>query len=121
MEVLDSSLMPKRAPRDPVARALGNRLRQVREAAELTQEELGRRSKLSPKFISQVENGHVNPSIGVVTRLAGGVGLPLPAFFSTEAPETLVDDLSAIAALVSAQAGPARQRALRVLRALFDE
>ncbi len=105
---------------DPV-RTTGRRVRELREAAGITQEELGRRAKLTAKFISQVENGHVNPSIGVVARLAvDGLGLPLSGFFASE-PAGLVDDLAALEALVGAQPPAARKRALRVLRALFNE
>ncbi len=118
----DSSITVPKSPRiDPAARAVGKRLRELREAADITQEELGRRAKLTAKFISQVENGHVNPSIGVVARLAAGLNIPLSGFFAQGAPDVLVDDLAAINALVSAQPPLARTRALRVLRALFDE
>ena len=100
---------------------LGRKIRDLRLRRGLTVQQLAEASGLSKGFISQVENGHVNPSIGVVTRLAGGVGMPLSALFSAEAPETLVDDLTAATALISAQPAASRKRALRVLRALFDE
>jgi transcriptional regulator with XRE-family HTH domain len=106
---------------DPISRAVGKRVRVLRDAADLTQEDLGRRSKLSPKFISAIENGHTNPSIGVVARISAAMELPLSAFFSVEPPGELVDDVAEVAALVGAQPPQARKRALRVLRALFDD
>lgn len=118
----DTSFTVTKSPRiDPAARAVGKRVKELREAAKMTQDDLGQKAKLSAKFLSQVENGQANPSIGVVARLAAALSMPLPAFFSREAPTALVDDLAAINALVSAQPPVVRQRALRVLRALFDE
>ena len=87
----------------------------------MTQDDLGQKAKLSAKFLSQVENGQANPSIGVVARLSAALNMPLSAFFAREAPGALVDDLAAITALVSSQPPLVRKRALRVLRALFDE
>lgn len=113
---------PKAEPIDPAARLVGRRVRQLRDAVALTQEELGRRAKLTPKFISQVENGRVNPSIGVVARLAiDGLGVPLSAFFADSPPGELLDDVHAVTALIGAQSPAARKRAFRVLQALFDE
>lgn len=110
-----------KSPRiDAAARAVGKRVKELREAAGMTQDELGQKAKLSAKFISQVETGQANPSIGVVARLSAGLGMALPAFFSREASSELVDDVDAITTLVSAQGPAARKRALRVLQALFE-
>jgi len=112
----------REAPADAVVRALGRRLRELREAAQLTQEDLGRAADLTAKFISQIENGHANPSIAVLARLVeNGLSLPLAAFFSDASPGELRDDLAAVQALVGAQSPAARRRALRVLKALFAE
>jgi len=104
---------------EPVARVVGRRVRALRDAAGLTQEELARQAKITPKFLSLVENGKVNTSIGVLARVAAAVGMPLAGFFATDAPEALADDLAAITALVSAQPAEARKQALRLLRALW--
>lgn len=61
----------------------GARLRHFREAQGLTQEALARGAGLTAKFVSQIENGHTNPSIEVVTRLVEqGLELPMSAFFA---------------------------------------
>ena len=96
-------------------------MKELREAAKLTQDDLGQKAKLSAKFLSQVENGQANPSIGVVARLSSALNMPLSGFFAREAPGALFDDLAAITALVSSQPPLIRKRALRVLQALFDE
>lgn len=112
--------MPRAPRKDPAARAVGTRVRELREAAGLKQDALSRKAKITPQFLSLLENGHVNPSIGVVARLSAALGLPLSAFFASEARETLVDDLAAATALLGAQTPAARRQALRFLRALFE-
>lgn len=104
-----------------VIRAVGARVRKLREAAGLTQEELGARSKLTPKFISKVENGHANPSIGVVARLCVGLHLPLSIFFAEEPESELEQDLAAIALLIGGEPAEARAQAIRILRALLNK
>lgn len=101
---------------DPIERVVGRRVRVLRTAAGLTQQELARRAKISAKFVSLVETGKVNTSIGVLSRVAAAVGIPLSTFFDADA---LADDVAAITVLVSAQPKAARKQALHVLRALW--
>lgn len=105
---------------DEVVRAIGARVRQLREAADLTQEELGARSNLTPKFISKVENGHANPSIGVVARLCVGLNLPLSAFFAEDPNSDLARDLAEVTLLLSGETSEVRAQAIRILRALLN-
>jgi transcriptional regulator with XRE-family HTH domain len=111
----------KRGDTDPTA-AVAARLRQLRTGAGITQETLARSAKLTPKFVSQIENGHVNPSIGVLARLVeDGLRLPLAAFFADGAEGDMRDDLAKLVALFASQPAAVRRRALRVLKALVDE
>jgi transcriptional regulator with XRE-family HTH domain len=96
-------------------------VRRFRDASSLTQEAVARRAGLTAKFISQIENGHANPSIEVVTRLVeAGFAIPLSAFFAAESGDVRAD-LDELAALFGGQPAAQRRRALRVLRALCDE
>jgi transcriptional regulator with XRE-family HTH domain len=95
-------------------------LRSLREAAVLTQEEIAGRSRLSAKFVSEVENGHASPSIDTLAKLVElGLGISLATFFATE--DERRDDLAQMTALLGAQSAAVRKRALRVLRALCDD
>ncbi len=49
---------------------LGTTLRELRRQAGLSQEALGKRSKLSGKFIGEVERGQKSTSIDSLVRLA---------------------------------------------------
>jgi DNA-binding XRE family transcriptional regulator len=47
----------------------------LRRERGLTQRELGRRSGLSPSFLSQVENGNRVPSLSSLTRISAALGV----------------------------------------------
>ena len=106
----------------PTDNLVGARLRHFRNNANLTQEDLARSARLTAKFVSQIENGRVNPSIGVITRLVeDGLGMPLAAFFASDSIDDVRDDLERLVALLSGQPAPVRQRALAVVKALIEE
>ncbi len=57
-------------------RGFGNRLRQLRDAKNLTQEELARRAELHRVYITQLETGaQKNPSLDTLHRLAKALGV----------------------------------------------
>lgn len=105
------------SPRD-----LARRLRRFREAAAITQEVVAKRARISAKFISEIENGHVNPSLDVVARLVeDGLQIPLSAFFSDDKTGDVRGDLAQLEALFGGQPAVVRRRAIRVLKALCEE
>ena len=55
---------------DPVSRAFGDRVRTLREEAELTLEQLSKQSGVSRAMLSKVERGEKSPTIGVARRIA---------------------------------------------------
>jgi transcriptional regulator with XRE-family HTH domain len=94
-------------------------MRHFRTTAGITQDALARAAKLTPKFVSQIENGHVNPSIAALARLVeDGLGIPLAAFFATDSSGDMRDDLAKLVALFATQPRAVRRRALRVMKAL---
>lgn len=60
---------------------IGKKLRQLRLASVLTQEELGERTDLSKGFISQVENDQTSPSIETLIDILGVLGVSPEEFF----------------------------------------
>jgi DNA-binding XRE family transcriptional regulator len=96
---------------DPIERVVGRRVRVLRTAAGLTQQELARRAKISAKFVSLVETGKVNTSIGVLSRVAAAVGIPLSTFFTTTSPTPSPTTSPRSPSLVSAQPKAARKQA----------
>ena len=64
--------MPKR---NGILAALGQNVRQRREARALTQEKLAERAGLDATYISGIERGLRNPGIKNVAKLAKALGL----------------------------------------------
>ena len=55
--------------------ALGGAIRQLREKAGLSQEELADRAGLSRGWVSEIESGRKSPMWRTVEQLAGGLGV----------------------------------------------
>lgn len=55
--------------------ALGKRLRALRKEANLTQEELAERAKLSANYVGEIERGEKNPGALALFALARGLGV----------------------------------------------
>lgn len=62
--------------------AMGARIREFRQARKLTLRELALRASTSPGFLSQLERGQVNASVGTLRRLCEGLGITLPDLFT---------------------------------------
>lgn len=71
------------ARKDPELVVLGDRLRALRHAAGLTQEQLAERSELHWTYVGQVERGERNLTYKILLRLARGLGV---------SPAQLVED-----------------------------
>ena len=61
---------------------IGEKLRQLRQLKNLTQEELADRCELSKGFISQVERNLASPSIATLTDMLECLGSNWKEFFS---------------------------------------
>ena len=61
--------------RDSVLSALGQNVRQTREARQFTQEKLAEFAGLDPTYISGIERGVRNPGIKNVAKIAKALGL----------------------------------------------
>lgn len=59
---------------DPRLRKFGSKVRQAREAAGLTLEELGDRAGVSYRQLSRVEAGKASPSLAWMLAVAQGLG-----------------------------------------------
>lgn len=60
---------------------IGERLRQLREAKNLSQGEVEKRTGLLRCYTSRVENGHTVPSIETLEKYAHAMGIPLYEIF----------------------------------------
>ena len=63
--------MPRRLTPDPLAEAIGSRIRQLREEAGITLEKLAYESDVGSKgYLSDIERGLAMPSLTTLQRLA---------------------------------------------------
>jgi transcriptional regulator with XRE-family HTH domain len=70
----------------------GKSIQSLREQRKITLRALARESDISPGYLSQIENGKVDPSLSVLTRLALALKVPLYSLLLNEetAAHTLV-------------------------------
>ncbi len=69
---------------------LGNKIKQMRQQKNLTQEELADRCELTKGYISQLENNLNSPSIATLCDLLNALGSSLSEFFSEETEDKVV-------------------------------
>jgi len=53
----------------------GSRVQQLRKAAGLTQEQLGRRTGMDGKVVGEIERGERNPTLETIERIMKGLGV----------------------------------------------
>lgn len=63
---------------------LGRRIRTLRTAKGLTQQELGNRADVDYKFIGEIERGNMNPSFKVLVKVASTLAVELPEIIRFE-------------------------------------
>ena len=56
---------------------IGQRLRDIRKAKNLSQDDIARATGFVRPYISRVENGHIAPRIEILKEWAGALGMPL--------------------------------------------
>ena len=69
---------------------IGSKIKELRIANGLTQEELADRSELSKGFISQMENNLTSPSIATLIDVLQCLGTDLKHFFSDDEDKQIV-------------------------------
>ena len=108
-----------------VRKFLGERLRALRKERGLSQERLGQRSRLSGKFIGEVERGEKSISIDSLYHVSVALEIPLRELTDVrserqkQAPSA---EAQKVFALIAGRRRPGDvRRAYGVLRAMFTE
>ena len=108
-----------------VRKFLGQRLRALRKQRLLSQERLGHRSRLSGKFIGEVERGEKSISIDSLYRVSMALNVPLRDLADVRAGDSKAvssEETEKIFALVSALSRTDDvRRAYDVLQAMFGK
>ena len=66
---------------DDLKGQFGKRIRALRKAKHMTQEQLAEVSEISVDFLSLIERGKSGPSFEVIGRLARSLGVPVKELF----------------------------------------
>ena len=66
---------------EPLPRRIGARVRELRRAAEISQEELAARSGLHRNYVGSIERGERDVGTDALDRLAGALEISLAEFF----------------------------------------
>src|SRR5512142_964940 len=69
---------------------VGQRLRQLREAQEISMRALATKSGLSANALSMIERGRTSPSVSTLYKLADALGVPVTEFFAPGADKQRV-------------------------------
>ncbi|HET9785097.1 MAG TPA: helix-turn-helix transcriptional regulator, partial [Terriglobales bacterium] len=79
--------------------AIGARIREMRLARGLSQGDLENRTGLLRCYLSRVENGHTEPSLQTLARIAVALNMPVAGFFDADEEEAPAMDGSEAAFL----------------------
>ena len=102
---------------------LGQRLRVLRKRIRLSQTALGKRSRLSGKFIGEVERGEKSISIDSLYRVSVALAVPLSLLTDVGKSRNSVpsQDAERVLALVVDRPRPTVRRAYAILQKMFEE
>jgi len=64
----------------PITRLVGKRLRELRQAKGLSQEQLGELCGLHRTYVGAVERGEKNVTVVTLSRIATALGVPVRTF-----------------------------------------
>lgn len=64
--------------------SIGQRIRELRKQNKLSQEQLALSADITTAYLGQIERGEKNPTVAVVAKLCGALGIGLSDCFSEE-------------------------------------
>lgn len=91
-----------------VLKQLGERIRNLRNLRDLTQERLAERAGLTPKFLGEVERQETNPSATSLVRIADGLSVSVGDLFDNGNGEAIPVSAEALQRLKDAHQGMAQ-------------
>lgn len=79
-----------------IAVFLGNRIRELRKAQKMSQEELAYRSSINPAHLGQIERALKNPTLDTIDQIAAALNISLSELFNPyiKVQEQLIDNIT---------------------------
>ncbi|MBI3596139.1 MAG: helix-turn-helix transcriptional regulator [Nitrospirae bacterium] len=100
---------------------LGRRIRELRKARNLTQEQFGERTGINYKYLGAVERGQENPTVKVLEKIARVLRVDLRDLFAFDHLEQDSKTLKRrIAQLIEGKDQEKLQKAAKLLSALLE-
>jgi transcriptional regulator with XRE-family HTH domain len=78
--------VPEQPPDLDVRREIGDRIRRHRLWANLTQDEIARRTSLDRRTVQRIERGETDARLSWLLRIAGAIGIPLAQLVEPRPP-----------------------------------
>lgn len=101
---------------------IGNRVRELRLACGLSQEQLALEANITPAYLCQVERGNRNPTVALMGRLCNVLGVTLAEFFSEQEEkreETRDLWMERIAAQLCGKSEQEKEQILQIIKCVF--
>lgn len=113
-------MVPMNLPFEKTVKLLGDRIRILRKAQGLTQQDLGEKTGLNYKFIGEIERGNQNPSIKVLIKIADVLDIEFMELFRIREELSDRDEiLKAIAKTIEKMPDESLKTVLQLLRLAF--
>ena len=75
--------------------SIGKRIRELRNQKHLSQEQLALSAEITTAYLGQIERNEKNPTVAVVAKICGALGIELSDFFSQKGiPQNELDSLT---------------------------
>src|SRR5260370_35449411 len=115
------SLCLRRGVMDNQPKLFGKRVRTLRRAAKVTQEDAAERARLNPKYVGEIERGEKRPSFEAILALANALETSPAAFFQFDREEYDEKLLrKKLAALLNKCEGHELQHIFRIFKASVE-
>lgn len=101
-------------------KTIGHRIRTAREAAHITQEELGKAAGCTAKHIGAIERGIKTPSLDTFITIANTVGAPADLLLQDVLAKPVDPTATEIAAVAATLSPDIQGKVLKALRAISD-
>ena len=99
---------------------IGTRIREFRKARGLTQEAVAERAEITVVYLSKIENGHVRPTLDLLSQICDTVGLDLGELFHSVSPNAATYQNEKVVQLFNACSPSVKPVALDLLKKLSE-
>jgi transcriptional regulator with XRE-family HTH domain len=106
---------------NPILRPLSKRIRDLRKAKGLNQEELAERAHIHPTFLSLLERGVNSSTVVTLTKIASALGVPPSELLSDKSPSLPLTKKEKIVAEVANLLRKQSPKMIRTVRSLVKD